>query len=570
MEELQDALEDAQYVNAIINVDEGPRPITAWDDPSDEVRTQWQKEMINKWENDTSPEKKTKPFELAWVLSTALGLFLFSTYVKDNCDDYLKINFIEEVLRWRSLRGRSKGVKLRKIYERYLRPCTNSSDGGSKGTKPTFPQKTLIDELDMAYQSNDPKLSQDALDALLKDSVDKSQSQCCIGIKGEVLQRAVKPIEEALQSIQHDASSAFSSAGGSQKFQQMPQFSSATESFLSGALEGKTTATAEEGQEEPKKIAPALSRSFVLSKLPNNLFDELEQVVIECLRRKYWSKFAVKGVHQWDKLLDFLWHESQPIVEEDFFLMRVLGRGGFGLVTGMVIIAHNNSFFFASRFYLTNVTTILFAACKKGTTGKLYAMKVMNKRRIKAKKSSMLALSELSVLKAVDSPFVVNLKYSFQTKDDLYLILDLMTGGDLSFHLSQKRRFNKDQCLYYAARIMLGLQALHDKNYVYRDLKPENLLLAEDGRVRITDLGLAIPVTPKLHGAAGTRGYWAPEMLKRNENGKRMNYDHRVDWFSYGCVLAEMISGLNPFRTEAALKYGLDKESTKVSLHVLL
>ena len=143
-------------------------------------------------------------------------------------------------------------------------------------------------------------------------------------------------------------------------------------------------------------------------------------------------------------------------------------------------------------------------------------MKVMNKRRIKNKKSSTLALNELAVLKVVDSPFVVNLKYSFQTKDDLYLILDLMTGGDLSFHLSQKRRFSKDQCLYYAARIMLGLQALHDQHYVYRDLKPENLLLAEDGRVRITDLGLATTVTSRLHGAAGTRGYWAPEMLKRN------------------------------------------------------
>jgi len=193
-------------------------------------------------------------------------------------------------------------------------------------------------------------------------------------------------------------------------------------------------------------------------------------------------------------------------------------------------------------------------------------MKVMNKKRIKGKKSVQLALNERSCLAAVDSPFVVNLKYSFQTKDDLYLILDLMTGGDLSFHLSQKGRFPKEECLYYAARIMLGLQALHDQNYVYRDLKPENLLLAEDGRVRITDLGLATQVTPTLHGAAGTRGYWAPEMLRRNEKGKRVNYDQRVDWFSYGCVVAEMICGCNPFRSESALKFGLSKSSSKVSL----
>jgi serine/threonine protein kinase len=207
-------------------------------------------------------------------------------------------------------------------------------------------------------------------------------------------------------------------------------------------------------------------------------------------------------------------------------------------------------------------------ACKKGTTGTLYAMKVMNKVRIKAKKSTQLALNERACLAAVNSPFVVNLKYAFQTKDDLYLILDLMTGGDLSFHLSQKGRFPKEECLYYAARVMLGLQALHDKNYVYRDLKPENLLLAEDGRVRITDLGLATLVTPRLCGAAGTRGYWAPEMLRRNEKGKRMTYDQRVDWFSFGCVVAEMICGCNPFRSEGALKFGLSKASSKVRLGI--
>ena len=192
-------------------------------------------------------------------------------------------------------------------------------------------------------------------------------------------------------------------------------------------------------------------------------------------------------------------------------------------------------------------------------------MKVMNKVRIKGKKSEQLALNERAALAAVDSPFVISLKYSFQSSEDLILILDLMTGGDLCFHLRQKGRFPLDECLYYSARIMLGLQALHDKNYVYRDLKPENCLLSDDGRVRISDLGLATQLHPKLHGAAGTRGYWAPDMLRRNEKGKRKNYDQRVDWFSFGCLVAEMISGQSPFRTEEAIKFGLEKEETKVS-----
>jgi serine/threonine protein kinase len=205
-------------------------------------------------------------------------------------------------------------------------------------------------------------------------------------------------------------------------------------------------------------------------------------------------------------------------------------------------------------------------ACKKGTSGKLYAMKVMNKRRIKVKKSEVLACNERKALAAVESLFVVNLKYSFHSKDDVFLILDLMTGGDLGYHLHQKGKFPKRECQYYAARVMLGLQALHDKGYAYRDLKPENCLLAEDGRVKITDLGLATKITLTLHGAAGTRGYWAPEMLRRDKKGKRMNYIHTVDWFSFGCCVAEFISGANPFRSEAALKFGLaaGKES-KVS-----
>ena len=190
-------------------------------------------------------------------------------------------------------------------------------------------------------------------------------------------------------------------------------------------------------------------------------------------------------------------------------------------------------------------------------------MKVMGKKRVKAKRSQQLCLNERKALAAVNSPFVVNLKYAFVTKTDLFLILDLMTGGDLSFHLKEKKKFSKAECQYYAARIMLGCQALHDKEYVYRDLKPENILMGEDGKVRITDLGLACKITPKLRGAAGTRGYWAPDMLRRDEDGKKIPYGHAVDWFSFGCMLAEFICGVCPFRSEAALKFGQDKGETE-------
>ena len=144
----------------------------------------------------------------------------------------------------------------------------------------------------------------------------------------------------------------------------------------------------------------------------------------------------------------------------------VLGRGGFGLVN----------------------------ACKRSTTGKLYAMKMLNKKRIKLKKAEALCLQERNILAIIHSPYIVCLKYAFSTPTDLHLILDLMTGGDLGFHLSRKGRFSEKEAKYYAARTLLGLASMHDKNIVYRDLKPENILMDEEGYTKISDLGLACKV----------------------------------------------------------------------------
>jgi beta-adrenergic-receptor kinase len=162
---------------------------------------------------------------------------------------------------------------------------------------------------------------------------------------------------------------------------------------------------------------------------------------------------------------------ENKLVEDDFSLFRVLGRGGFGLVSG----------------------------CKKATTGKLYAMKVMNKKRVKHKKSEKLCKDERMALESIDSPFVVCLRYAFSTNQDLYLILDLMMGGDLGFHLRRKGRFSKQEAKYYAARTFLGIAALHSQGIVYRDLKPENILMDADGATKISDLGLATKISKKIN-----------------------------------------------------------------------
>lgn len=506
MEELQDAIEDAQYVNAI-STEDGPRPMLPWILPSDEELDEWKKSKQGYKNNEYgNSNDSASEFSLEWVMKHPIGFFMFAQFVKKTYDDYVRLNFIESTVRYRKTRARHRCDKAKRIVNYYLKNTTDEE---------SHVRKKEIVEYDIARTGS---------------SVTKLQ--IC-----SLISDYVQPL--GLQAITADSSDidAFKDAKIS-KGEPQKVIQPSSEQRVNSKLEQ----TSHQLIYNIKRYGPLLTEAIdnaahsVQSDngkthvIPGrDIFDKLEAVVFETLKTHYFQAF-LQSV-EYTRLLNFLWYEDRRVVEEDFFILRVLGRGGFGLVTG----------------------------CRKGTSGKLYAMKVMNKKRIKIKKSEQLTLNERMVLAAVNSPFVVNLKYSFQSKTDVFLILDLMTGGDLSFHLSQKGFFPKKECLYYGARILLGLQALHDKNYVYRDLKPENCLLADDGRVKLTDLGLACRITSTLHGAAGTRGYWAPEMLRRDKNGKRMPYGHTVDWFSFGCLMAEFISGTNPFRSEASLNFGLGK-----------
>ncbi|EDX15255.1 GD17695 [Drosophila simulans] len=204
----------------------------------------------------------------------------------------------------------------------------------------------------------------------------------------------------------------------------------------------------------------------------------------------------------------------------DFSVHRIIGRGGFGEVYG----------------------------CRKADTGKMYAMKCLDKKRIKMKQGEMLALNERNMLQAVstgiDCPFIVCMTYAFHTPDKLCFILDLMNGGDLHYHLSQHGIFSEDEMKFYAAEVILGLEHMHKRCIVYRDLKPANILLDENGHIRISDLGLACDFSKKKpHASVGTHGYMAPEVLS-----KGTSYDSCADWFSFGCMLYKLLKGHSPFR----------------------
>jgi beta-adrenergic-receptor kinase len=259
-----------------------------------------------------------------------------------------------------------------------------------------------------------------------------------------------------------------------------------------------------------------------------SVFDDVENIIFYCLVDRHWSNF--KQSPFWIKYWQFMSMLDMKVAESDFTLFRVLGRGGFGLVNG----------------------------CKHCYSGKLFAMKTMNKKRVKMKKAEALCLNERNILAVVDSPYIVCLKYAFDSPLELQLILDLMIGGDLGYHLSQRKGgFTIPEAKYFASRILMGLAALHDLSIVYRDLKPENVLMDENGHTKLSDLGLACKVgRTGLSGTCGTRGYWAPEMLRRDAANKRERYGLAVDWFSFGCCVYEFIRGVGPFRIEKARQWG--------------
>ncbi|CAF1646768.1 unnamed protein product [Rotaria magnacalcarata] len=150
-------------------------------------------------------------------------------------------------------------------------------------------------------------------------------------------------------------------------------------------------------------------------------------------------------------------------------------------------------------------------------------MKCLDKKRIKMKQGETLALNERIMLSLVSigeegCPFIVCMTYAFHTTDKLCFILDLMNGGDLHYHLSQHGVFSEKEVKFYAAEIILGLEHMHLRSVVYRDLKPANILLDEHGHVRISDLGLACDFSKKKpHASVGTHGYMAPENIELPE-----------------------------------------------------
>ena len=206
--------------------------------------------------------------------------------------------------------------------------------------------------------------------------------------------------------------------------------------------------------------------------------------------------------------------QSDTLNKNNFKFLYVIGKGGFGRV---------------------------WKIQSKKTKIK-YALKEMSKLKIIDKKSEKSIKGEREFLSKLNHPFIVNMHYAFQDKDNLYLVMDLLNGGDLRFHISRYRKFSEEQTRFFIANMVYALEYIHENNVIHRDIKPENLVLDEKGYARITDFGIAKENMPDNSSeTSGTPGYMAPEVMKSR------NHSFPVDFFALGVIGYEFMTGCRPY-----------------------
>jgi tRNA A-37 threonylcarbamoyl transferase component Bud32 len=206
---------------------------------------------------------------------------------------------------------------------------------------------------------------------------------------------------------------------------------------------------------------------------------------------------------------------ASKVGPNDFNTLLQLGRGSFGNV---------------------------FLIQKKDTNEK-FALKLMDKEKIYKRRIERYAFTERNILNRISHPFIVKLHYAFQTQEKLALVMDYCPNGDLAMALAREKYFAEPVARFYMCEIVLALEELHKNNIIFRDLKPDNILIDVDGHLKLTDFGLSKENIGNNLAISfcGSAAYFAPEMVKREGHTKS------IDWYVLGAILYEMLSGTTPY-----------------------
>ncbi|MCI4387042.1 serine/threonine-protein kinase 32A [Pangasianodon hypophthalmus] len=211
---------------------------------------------------------------------------------------------------------------------------------------------------------------------------------------------------------------------------------------------------------------------------------------------------------------------NEEVNFDHFQILRAIGKGSFGKV----------------------------CIVQKKDTKKMYAMKYMNKLKCVERNEVRNVFKELQIMQNLEHPFLVNFWYSFQDEEDMFMVVDLLLGGDLRYHLQQNVHFSESTVKLYICELALALNYLRNKHIIHRDIKPDNILLDEHGHAHLTDFNIAAIVKDDLKATsiAGTKPYMAPELFQTFE-GTHPGYSFAVDWWSLGITAYELLRGQRPY-----------------------